>query len=161
MAYTTTRKLNIDQIKQAMYVDGSAAPKLQTVPVRRKRQPETSKQVLQAGKNRNRTMAMNIGYLVFLIAATIICMVGLTWYLSLQAELTNSIKRIAVKEKQLNELRLDNDENYSRISSSVNLEEVRRIAIQELGMTYAKEGQIISIDGEGSDYVRQTGIIPD
>ena len=41
------------------------------------------------------------------------------------------------------------------------LEEVKRIAIQELGMYYAQEGQIISFNGEGSDYVRQTGDIPD
>ncbi len=58
-------------------------------------------------------------------------------------------------------MRLTNDENYSRITSSVNLEEVRRIAIQELGMRYAEEGQIITFNGEGSDYVRQTGDIPD
>ena len=58
-------------------------------------------------------------------------------------------------------MKLDNDETYSRISSNVNLEEVRRIAIQELGMQYADEGQIIIFDGEDSDYVRQTGEIPD
>ena len=41
------------------------------------------------------------------------------------------------------------------------LEEVKRVAIQELGMRYAEEGQIVTFDGEGSDYVRQTGEIPD
>ena len=58
-------------------------------------------------------------------------------------------------------LKLENDENYSRIDSSINLEEVKRIAIQELGMRYAEEGQIVTFSGEGSDYVRQTGEIPD
>ena len=64
-------------------------------------------------------------------------------------------------ESTLNEMKLTNDENYDRIVSNVNLEEVKRIAIQELGMIYAKEGQVILFHGESSDYVRQTGEIPD
>ena len=76
-------------------------------------------------------------------------------------DITNSVKHIAALESELNQLRRDNDENYSRITSNVDLEEVKRVAIQELGMTYAREGQIVIFNGEGSDYVRQTGDIPD
>ena len=72
----------------------------------------------------------------------------------------SSCKNISRQEKILNDLRLDNDENYSRITSSINLDEVKRIAIQELGMGYAQECQIITFNGESSDYVRQTGEIP-
>ena len=36
-----------------------------------------------------------------------------------------------------------------------NEEEIRRIAITELGMTYAGQGQIVEIPDDGSDYVRQ------
>ena len=63
-------------------------------------------------------------------------------------------------ESQLNALKLDNDEEYSRITSSVDLEEVKRIAIQELGMKYAEEGQIVIVEGGGSDYMRQMADIP-
>ncbi len=85
----------------------------------------------------------------------------LTWYLNLQSDITNSIKHIASLESTLNELRMSNDENYSRITNNVDLEEIKRVAIQELGMRYAEEGQIITYNGEGSDYVRQKGDIPD
>ena len=37
----------------------------------------------------------------------------------------------------------------------MDLEEVRRIAITQLGMVYAQEGQIVEIPSDGSDYVRQ------
>ena len=40
------------------------------------------------------------------------------------------------------------------------LEEIKKIAINELGMKYAKEGQVIIYSGEGSDYVRQYKAIP-
>ena len=36
-----------------------------------------------------------------------------------------------------------------------NEEEIRRIAITELGITYAGQGQIVEIPDDGSDYVRQ------
>ena len=55
----------------------------------------------------------------------------------------------------------ENDETYTKIMSEVDLEEIKRIAIGELGMKYAKDGQVITYTGEGSDYVRQYSDIPD
>lgn len=98
---------------------------------------------------------------IFLTVAVLSVSIAITYYLSLQSDITNSIKSISRMESQLNELRTDNDEYYSRISGNVDIEMVRTVAIQELGMRYADEGQIISFNGEGSDYVRQTGVIPD
>ncbi|MBR5046704.1 MAG: cell division protein FtsL, partial [Eubacterium sp.] len=60
-----------------------------------------------------------------------------------------------------NNLKQDNDEAYNRANGNVDLDEIKRIAIQEYGMTYASEGQIISYSDEGgSDYVRQIAAIP-
>lgn len=78
----------------------------------------------------------------------------------LQSDITNSIKNISRLESRLNTLKLDNDEEYSRITSNIDLEEVKRIAIQELGMKYAEEGQIVTVTGGGSDYMRQVADIP-
>ena len=103
---------------------------------------------------------MNIGSVLSLAIPMVGAALILTAYLTLQSDITNSIKNIAALESTLNNLKMDNDENYSRITSSVDLEEVKRIAIQELGMQYAQEGQIIRFNGEGSDYIRQTGNIP-
>ena len=63
-------------------------------------------------------------------------------------------------EKELNNLKLSNDDELARINSNVNLDEIKRIAIGELGMVYAQEGQIVYYNNEGSDYVRQFGDIP-
>ncbi len=78
----------------------------------------------------------------------------------MQSDITNSIKQISSLESELNDLKLANDEAYNRITGSVDLEEVRRIAIQELGMTYAQEGQIITFKSENNDYVKQISSIP-
>ena len=113
-----------------------------------------------ARKNRERAKHMNAGYVLFLCMALIVTGIILVNYIGLQSDITNSVKHISSLEKQLNDLKLANDEEYSRITSSVNLEEIRRIAIQELGMQYAQEGQIISFESQSNDYVKQMADIP-
>ncbi len=103
---------------------------------------------------------MSAGYVLFLLTALVATGIILVYYIGLQSDITNSVKHISVLERQLNELKVANEEDYSRISSSVDLEEIRRIAIQELGMQYAQEGQIISFASENSDYVKQIAEIP-
>lgn len=156
---TTAYGRNVSSRTGREYQYSSAARQLQAVPAREQR--PTKKVSHATRKNRERALHMNIGYVLFLVTAMVAAGVILTGYLKLQSDITNSINNISVLESRLNNMKLDNDETYSRISSNVNLEEVRRIAIQELGMQYADEGQIIIFDGEDSDYVRQTGEIPD
>lgn len=145
--------------RNQVYVQGNTARRLQAVPV--VKEVPLRKVNTRVRKNREKAKHMSIGSVLSMALAMIAAAFILTRYLGLQADITNSIKHIAALESQLNELKLDNDENYSRITSDINLDEVKRVAIQELGMTYAKEGQIITFNGEGSDYVRQTGDIPD
>ena len=111
-------------------------------------------------RNRDRAKNMNAGYVLFLWAALVATGIILVYYIGLQSDITNSVKNISTLERQLNSLKVANEEDYSRISSSVDLEEIRRIAIQELGMQYAQERQIISFASENNDYVKQMAEIP-
>lgn len=106
-------------------------------------------------KNREKASHMSLGYVMFLLVALIATAFILINYVQLQAQLTAKIDYIAKQERSLNNLKVANDEEYSRIISSIDLEEIRRIAIGELGMTYPKEGQIITYTNEGYDYVRK------
>ena len=103
---------------------------------------------------------MNIGYVSALATAIIVACVVLMCYVKLQSDITNHVTNISKLENELYELQLSNDEYYTKIMSSVDLEEIKRIAITELGMKYAKEGQVVNYTGEGSDYVRQFSEIP-
>ena len=44
--------------------------------------------------------------------------------------------------------------------SSNDLEHVRDVAITQLGMVYAEEGQIISYSSQERDYIRQYSDVP-
>lgn len=114
-----------------------------------------------ARKNREKAFQMSAGYVIFLSVALLAAGFILSGYIRLQCDITNSIKNIAKLESTLNTISMDNDEEYNRVLASVNLEEIRQIATQELGMKYASEGQIVSIAGEDSDYVRQFQDLPE
>lgn len=159
MAVQGQRRAYSDRrIQDRSYVYGNTARQLD---VRRAiREPE-HRENHAVRRNREKAAHMNLGYVLFLATALIAAGVILIGYIRLQSELTNSIKHISVLESQLNDLRLSNDEEYSRIESSVNLDEIKRIAIEELGMTYPSEGQIVTYSAEGSDYVRQIADIPE
>lgn len=137
------------------YVYGSAAPKYDV-----RRQLEEPKRQLsnETRKNREKARHMSFGYVMFLMGA--LCMAGMILinYIQLQSELTNKIKNISRLESQLNTAKLSNDEEYNRIINSIDLEEIKRVAIGELGMTYAKEGQIITYTTTGNDYMRQVTV---
>lgn len=109
----------------------------------------------EARKNRDKAHHMNFGYLLFLAAALCTCGIILINYIQLQSELTNKTKNVASLESKLNVLKMENDEKYNRITGNIDLEEIRRVAIGELGMTYAKEGQIVMYTSEGNDYMRK------
>ncbi|MGN1180695.1 MAG: cell division protein FtsL [Suilimivivens sp.] len=156
---TTYTAGNARSQRSSAYVYGNTARKLQVVPDEYERPVRKVNHAPR--KNRERALHMNVGYVLFLASALLIVGFVLTSYLTLKSEITSSVKQIARLESELNNMKLDNDERESRISSNMNLEEVRQTAIQELGMQYAGEGQIITFNSEDNDYVIQKGEIPD
>lgn len=140
------------------YVGGSTARQLD---VRRAIEEEPRKKISnETRKNRERAHHMNLGYVIFLAFAMMIAGCFLIGYIQLQAETTAKVEKIATLQKELNNLKLTNDDELARINSAVNLDEIKRIAIGELGMVYASEDQIVYYSNESSDYVRQFGDIP-
>lgn len=139
--------------RQNQYIYGSAVPK-QDIGRQLEEQPR-KRLSNEARKNRDKAHHMSLGYVLFLAAA--LCCAGLILinYIQLQSSLTNMSETLTAKERELNTLRVDNDETLNRINSSIDMEEIKRIAIGELGMTYAKEGQIETYTTEGNDYLRR------
>ena len=136
------------------FVYGSAAPKIdirrqiEETPVR-----HTTSEITK--KNRARQYAWSTAYIVVLTVCMGMMVAMFMYRVKLAAMVTSQVDTINTLEKQLNDLRMDNDEEWSRVSNSIDMEEIKRIAIGELGMTYAQEGQIITYVDEGVDYMRK------
>ncbi len=134
------------------YVYGNTVRKLDVQ--RQIEEPQRKQLSREVQVNRAKAKYMNLGYVVFLVAALAMAAMILISYVRVQAEITTMNEYIAVREKVLNNLKISNDEAMTRIESRLDLEEVKRVAIGELGMTYPVEGQIISYESANDDYVR-------
>lgn len=136
------------------YVHGSAAPAIDI-----RRQLEVEEPVHRVSKttrrNREKQRSMSPAYLTVLVLCLCIAVGVIISYLNWQSRVTSQVATINKLESKLNQLVQDNDEDWNRINSSIDLEEIKRIAIGELGMTYAQEGQIVTYTGEGTDYMRK------
>lgn len=117
--------------------------------------PPRKKAAPAVRKNRDKARHMSMGYVLFLAAAMCAAAFILVNYIQLQSDLINMTKYVASKESELNSLRLANDEEYNRIVNGIDLEEIKRVAIGELGMIYAKEGQIVPYTNDTNDYMRK------
>ena len=141
--------------RRTAYLEGTAAKQLERgfeaekLPVRKKVSNTTR-------KNREKMFHMNLGYVAFLVIALALATFTLCGYIELQSGITNHVKQISDMEAESNSLKMANDDEYNRITSSVDLEKIRAIAIGELGMVYAQDGQIIQIENTETDYVHQT-----
>ena len=174
--HTNTTSRRRTPQKQSMYVDGNTVRKVQEVPERREyRQPEHSvrknkttpeaapvqqnhqSKPLSKAARRNRAKAsnMNRNFAIFLAALGIIIVFCSINYLKLKTECTSKRNQLATLESQLAELKEDNDAYESQVTSSVDLERIRKIAIGRLGMKYPSNQQTETYTTEGGSYVRQ------
>lgn len=103
---------------------------------------------------------LSIPYCVFLTVACVLTLLLGAYYLQQQALATSSQKQIASLESQLAELRKTNADELNRIETSVNLEEIREIALNELGMIYASEENVVLYENTRQNYVSQYNDIP-
>lgn len=140
------------------YVEGNTVRKIQPAE-RPERRQRPQREVKRAPKQES-VQYVNVLYMVFLVAAACMVLWSCVNYLQLQAETTSRVKNIAALETQLEDLRKENDDNYTRIMTSVDLDYIKDVAINELGMVYAQTDQVILYDGGTRDYVRQNGDIP-
>lgn len=104
-----------------------------------------------------RTTAMSFRLVLFMIVLIGAVMSVLLLYIKLQSDVTSTSREIADLEKELTELKSQNDAAYNEINDSINLEEVRERAINELGMKSADRDQVVIYSGEEKDSVNQVG----
>ena len=129
-----------------------------TARVRTKRPLEdnyrTPQRVEYRGRNK-RHPVMNIGFVAFLTFALLITGITCIQYIKLQSMVTGYTGEISALEIELEELKASNDDMEGRIKGTVCLEDIKKRAMDDLGMTYAREDQIVVYESDGTDYVRQ------
>lgn len=144
------------------YIYGNTVRKPEVVPKRREEVvPKTPKRVSkQVRKNRKSALHMNASYVVFLTIAAVAALFVCVYYLQLRAELTSRSNNITAMQQELADKKEVNNTKLNNAMDSVNLEEVRKKAIEELGMAHATPEQIITYKNQADNYVKKYKEIP-
>ena len=162
----TVRRVNSRSDKQKVYrtyEEGNAVRELEVFPEeqeRRKKHSGKPKVSAQTRQNRRRAMNLSPGYLVFLSAVCIAALLLCVQYLQLKASYTEQTEHLDGLESELSQLKSDNDAYYNQVQASVDMEGIRKKAVEELCMHYADESQIQYYSTQDSSYVRQYRDVP-
>lgn len=156
------RQTNSRSGSRQEYVYGNTVRKPEVLPRRRQEaQPERQKRTSrQVRRNRNRAMNMSPAYAAFLVAAVVCAVLICVAYLKLQSDIVGRSENISAMQKELADLTEKNDTAYNAAADSVNLEDIRNKAMNEMGMVYATQGHVVEYKSPTSDYVKQYSDIP-
>ncbi|MBR6270983.1 MAG: septum formation initiator family protein [Lachnospiraceae bacterium] len=135
------------------YVDGSAAPVLEP---ERRRPPVRRK----TGKRQATEEGIGKAFAIFLGAMIIMIFASIIVYIKTQYDLTSVQNRIETLEVELNTLRAKNDAAEIRLNKSIDLDEIYRVATEELGMVYPSGEQVVYYSRSDGGYVRQYEDVP-
>ena len=165
----SSRTTKYNSRKTSYHVDGNTVRRLEAMPdtreIERKREEKKREEELRrrkraAARNREKALRMSKSYVIFLTMAVVVFVVFCGAYIKLQSDVTARLKKIAGLESQIADLKADNDEAYKRINTSVDLDAIKERALNELGMFYATEDQIVYYSVDKSDYMNQYNEIP-
>lgn len=156
-------------IENEYYIDGNTVRRHATAPdyrkeqrerIEREREEEARRRRRAARRNQEKALRMSRSYVGFLIMAVTVFGIVAGTYIKIQSDITARMKTISSLERQIADLKADNDEAYKRINTAIDLESVKNTAMTELGMSYAKESQIIYYTVGDEDYMNQYSEIP-
>ncbi len=151
-------------VQSAEYVYGNTVRKPERIerPERPERQPRRSaRRSAIIRRNQERAVQMDFPFVLMLTAAAICMLCICVGYLQLQSSNTARLRNIETLEKQLEDLRADNDALETSINTSVDLDYVYKVATEELGMVYANRNQVRLYNKTESGYIRQYEDIPE
>lgn len=162
MARNDNRRVNSRSGKmEQYYYEGNTVRKIQAIPEEEPERKQHRKQVsTRTSRNRSRATMVNGGYVFFLAVVSVATLFICVNYLKLKSDVTAQTKVIASKESTLSELRADNDALYNTVLASEDLEYIKNVAMNRLGMKYPGEDQIYEFNTAGNSYVRQYKDIP-
>ena len=177
---TARRSRTNARTNKGTYVDGNTVRRLAEVPERTRQPgrqqtnrnrrvqaspaqvPKQKRQVSrEAQNNRQKATAMNWGFVAFLAVVCVAILFCSVKYLRYKSEITAKMSTVATLEEELADLKEDNDAYYSQVTSNVDLNKIKQIALGRLGMKYPSDDQTVTYSTSGNSYVRQYQDIPD
>lgn len=171
-AVTSRKNRTNARSARGTYVDGNAVRKVQEIPARTYPAPgaQTARRVREsrpaaaarpkqlsreAQRNREKAMSMGRGFVVFLAVVSVAVLFCCVNYLQLKSDLTGRKQVVTSLESELSQLKEENNAYESQVTSDVDLNTIKKLAIGRLGMNYPKDNQKKTYTMPSNSYVRQ------
>lgn len=111
-------------------------------------------------KDMEYSLMMNKSYVFFMAVASVLVFGCILSFICISSSIAEKNATIAKIKSETVSLKADNDDYERRIERSVDISELKRVAMEELGMVYPDKDHIVKYDYEESDYVRQYSQVP-
>ncbi len=127
-----------------------------------KRAEEERKKHRLAAVRRNQARELSLGKSYVLLLTILGVLTGFIAlvYIQLQTDVTVHLKNISRIESELEDVRADNAAIQKRIDTATDLKHIKDVAMNQFGMKYAGEDQIVYYTVENSNYMNQYSEIP-
>lgn len=145
-----------------MYVYGNAARKISTVPQRIPAPyQEPPRRDPNVRRNQNKALSMNAPYVIFLAVAVFACLSMCVAYIMIRTENMRLSNDITSLKQQIEVVSTQNDALDYSINSHIDVNNIIRIATQEMGMVKASKDNIELYDSTEREYMNQYAEIPE
>lgn len=165
MSQRTTRSM--------YYFEGSAVRKIDTGDyytqpektqerkvVRTERVQEERLPDKKAVKKLDKALAFDFKYTVFVVASVLIMVCACVTMLYWESRIESQKGNISQLEGKLESIETDNASYKMAIDNMYTLDQIYDAAKNELGMVYARKGQIVYYESADEDYVKQYQDVP-
>ena len=164
-----------ERVRERYYIDGSTVRKVRHVPEvteRPRRNPARTPQRTPQRKadseeqkrisaKADRALAFDMRYTMFVMASVFIIIAACVFMLHMEASINEKKTNINALESELESIEDDNAALKLSLESMYSLDQIYDVATNELGMVYAKKGQIVYYESANEDYVKQYQDIPE
>ena len=111
-------------------------------------------------KEKAKTVQWTPLYVIMLTCVALAIVYSVMSFISLKSKVTTLRNEKGNLTSQYEKMVLSNDLYYDSIMSKVDLAEIERIAVVDLGMKMADKGQMVEYKGDLEDYVKQYADLP-
>lgn len=149
-------------IRRDEYIAGNTVRKVEpyNIPAQKDRERRAAQERKAAiRRNRQKQMAIDAGFMFFLTIAVMATMVVCINFIRLKADVERATKDLAYVKEEVIDLKAKNDAAYNKVLTSIDYEEIRKIATQEYGMVPAGQNQIVEFVSDMEDYMTQYKVV--
>lgn len=166
----------MSQRRNLYYTDGSAARKVgyapdyernpsrraNTAPERQYAQRATQQkaQSRKRSPQADKALAFDFKYTVFVVASVVIMVCACIYMLYMESRINEQQNNINAMTSKLEKLENENAAFEMSLNNMYTLDDIYDVAANELGMVYAKKGQIVYYESANEDYVKQYQDVP-